>query len=49
VVPILPWVAHLYTATGAVIALLAASLLLAALDVFRVVDVRGLASRLFGR
>jgi serine/threonine-protein kinase len=34
---------------GAVIALLAASLLLAALDVFGVVDVRGLASRLFGR
>jgi hypothetical protein len=34
---------------GAVIALLAASLLLAALDVFGVVDVRGLASGLFGR
>lgn len=34
---------------GAVIALLAVGLLLAALDVFGVVDVRGLASRLLGR
>jgi hypothetical protein len=34
---------------GAVIALLAVALLLAALDVFGVVDVRGLASRTLGR
>jgi len=34
---------------GAVIALLAIALAVAALDVFGVVDVRGLASRLSGR